>query len=226
MVYDANRRLKWNRPEMSNMDPETLTTAIEQVAHELEERGYKIRSLHLDLAEQEPDPEHDPGSISSIYDRLMSKLPSRGLRHEEWASKVRACKETAIDIGLANIGILKANPSERPSLKSLGQFVPLDPSLRISDGARYLLDKWCEIPQLPSRTKFLEKKRKRHREIREPLKRKQLSLSQGEIATQPEREDLNSQTTAGVGLVTMSQPERGRQGTRKSQRAKMRRSGF
>jgi RNA polymerase I-specific transcription-initiation factor len=209
---------------MSGVNPDTLATTIEQVAHELGERGYEIRSLHLDPDELEPDPERDPGSIISIYERLMSKLPSRGLRPEELASKVYTIKETAIDIGLANIGILKPNPSERPSLKSLGKFVSLDPALGISDGAQHLIDKWCETPQIPSRTKVPEK-RKRPRDLREPLKRK-FSLSQGAVSTQPAREILSSQTRSEVGLVTMSQPERGRQGTRKSHRAKTRRSGF
>ena len=207
------------------MDLETLATAMEQAAHELEEKGYEIRSLHLDPVELE-DPEHDPGNMLSIYQRLISKLPGRGLRLAELASKVRVIRETAIDVGMANIGILRTEGSERMSLESLGRFVSLDPSLGMSDGAKSLLDKWCETPQIPLHTKFLEKKRKPPRDLAGIPKRTRFSLSQKEIGSSPVPETTSSQTTDGIGLVTMSQPERGRQGTRKSYRTKMRRSGF
>src|SRR6266496_2498312 len=115
---------------MLAIDTEELTSTIEQVGHHLEEKGLKVRPLHIVLRNQELDPEEDPGSIASIYNNLMATFPSRGLSPSEMKSKFQAIREIAVDVGLANIGVLKpAPPIQTSSLDTLRKFLAIDPSL-------------------------------------------------------------------------------------------------
>src|SRR5205809_4173344 len=109
-------------------DPEELSSTIEQVGHHFEENGFQIRSLHVDAPDKEEDPEEDPGSIASIYKHLISTLPSHGLNEGEMKSKIHAIHEISLDIGLANIGVLRPVRSAEPaSLENLRKFIDIDP---------------------------------------------------------------------------------------------------
>lgn len=206
-------------------DPEELSSTMEQVAHHLEEKGLQIRPLHMVPLNQEVDPEEDPGSIASIYTNLMSGLPSRGLSATEMKSKVDAIREIAVDVGLANIGVLKPTSSaETSSLSTLRKFIDINPSLKVSEAAKFLLGKWGEVPEVekPRQTAMRKRRRVRLDEPENTMER--ITMSQGNME-QSGAGVMSSQGVDGYAGLPMSQPERGKHGVRVL-RKKVRRSGF
>src|SRR5271167_253094 len=111
---------------MLTTHPEELSSTMEQVAHHLEEKGLEVKPLHILPPNLEVDPEEDLGSIASIYKTLISALPPRGFSSNEMRSKVQAIHEIAIDVGLANIGVLKpVLATESSSLSTLRRFIDI-----------------------------------------------------------------------------------------------------
>lgn len=107
-----------------------------------------MRIRHLQVpATPDDDPEDDTGSISSIYNALLSVIPSQGLTTKEVRAKVQSIRETAIDVGLSNIGVLKpfsdTDPNDR-SLHNLREYVYIETAIPLSVAAKQLLDKWDE----------------------------------------------------------------------------------
>jgi hypothetical protein len=203
-------------------DPEELTSTMEQVGHDLEEKGYQVRPLHIVSPNQELDPEKDPGSIASIYNNLMATIPSRGLNSSEMTSKFQAIREISVDVGLANIGVLRPAPStETSSLNTLRKFLDIDPSLELSEAAKFVVGKWGEVPDIKKPQQTHVRKRRRVR-LEDTLRG--FTMSQGDTE---EREAgiMSSQVSHGYAPIPMSQPERGRHGARVV-RKKIRRSGF
>jgi hypothetical protein len=205
---------------MIAMDPDSLTSTIEQVGHRLEEEGYQIRPLHVIAQNQDFDPEDDPGSISSIYSSLMSKLSSQGLGTSEVKSKLQSIRDIAVDVGLANIGVVKSNAtSESPSLHYLRKFLDVDPTINISTAAEFVLAEWGMDPQPTKPKQTVARKRKRVR----------VAGSQNEVGnvvmSQPGVEIDNSRSLSQMDRGTMSQPERGVYGTM-TLREKKRKAGF
>src|SRR5208282_1970429 len=142
-------------------DPEELTSTMEQVGHHLEEKGYRVRPLHIVPPNQELDPEEDPGSIASIYNNIMATFPSRGLNPSEMKSKFQAIREIAVDVGLANIGVLRPAPStETSSLNTLRKFLDIDPSLQLSEAAKFVVEKWGEVPEIKKPQQIPVRKRR------------------------------------------------------------------
>ena len=205
---------------MIAMDPDSLTSTIEQVGHRLEEEGYQIRPLHVIAPSQDFDPEDDPGSISSIYSSLMSKLSSRGLDTSEVKSKLQSIRDIAVDVGLANIGVIKSNAtSEAPSLHNLRKFLDVDPTTNISTAAEFVLAEWGMDPQPTKPKQTVARKRKRVR----------VAGSQNEVGvvmSQPGVEADNSRSLSQMDRGTMSQPERGIYGTMTLREKKPRKAGF
>ena len=145
-------------------DPDELTSTMEQVGHDLEEKGYQVRPLHIVPPNQELDPEKDPGSIASIYNNLMATFPSRGLNSSEMKSKFQAIREISVDVGLANIGVLRPAPStETSSLNTLRKFLDIDPSLELSEAAKFVVGKWGEVPEIKKPQQTPVRKRRRVR---------------------------------------------------------------
>jgi len=206
------------------MDPDSLTSTIEQVGHRLEEEGYQMKPLHIIPPNKEFDPEDDPGSISSIYSNLMSKLPSRGLDTSEVNSKWNSIREIAIDVGLANVGVVKSNLSaESPSLHNLRKFLDVDPTINISNAAKVVLQEWGVANEPTKPKQIMAKKRKRVRVAGSQNMEGEGTMSQPGIERDKSRRDL-AQMDRGAG-VTMSQPERGPYG-RMTLREKKRKAGF
>jgi hypothetical protein len=206
---------------MIEMDPDSLTSTIEQVGHRLEEEGYQMRPLHVVAPNQDFDPEDDPGSISSIYSSLMSKLSSRGLDISEVNSKLQSIRDIAVDVGLANIGVVKSNPSsESPSLHNIRKFLDVDPTINISTAAKFVLGEWGMDPQPTKPNQTVARKRKRVR----------VAGSQNEVGdvvmSQPGVETDKSRSTSQMDRGTMSQPERGIYGTMTLREKKLRKAGF
>jgi hypothetical protein len=207
---------------MMSSDPEELTSTMEQVGYHLEEKGYRVRPLHIVPPNQELDPEEDPGSIASIYNNLIATFPSRGLNPSEMKSKSQAIREIAVDVGLANIGVLRPAPStETSSLNTLRKFLDIDPSLELSEAAKFVVGKWGEVPEIKKPQQSPVRKRRRVRLEDTPGG---LSMSQGDTE---ERQVgiISSQVSNSYAPMSMSQPERGRHGARVA-RKKIRRSGF
>jgi len=206
---------------MIAMDPDSLTSTIEQVGHRLEEEGYQIRPLHVITPSRDFDPEDDPGSISSIYSSLMSKLSSRGLDASEVKSKLQSMRDIAVDVGLANIGVVKLNAtSESPSLHNLRKFLDVDPTINISTAAEFVLAEWGMDPQPTKPNQTVVRKRKRVR----------VAGSQNEVGdvvmSQPGVEIDHSGSLSQMDRGTMSQPERGIYGTMTLREKKPRKAGF
>jgi hypothetical protein len=206
---------------MIAMDPDNLTSTIEQVGHRLEEEGYQIRPLHVIAPSRDFDPEDDPGSISSIYSSLMSKLSSRGLDTSEVKSKLQSIRDIAVDVGLANIGVVKSNAtSEAPSLHNLRKFLDVDPTINISTAAEFVLAEWGMDPQPTKPKQTVVRKRKRVR----------VAGSQNEVGdvvmSQPLVEIDSSRSLSQMDRGTMSPPERGIHGTMTLRERKPRKPGF
>lgn len=206
------------------VDPDNLTSTIEQVGHRLEEEGYRMRPLHILPPNQEFDPEDDPGSISSIYSKL-SKLPSRGLDHSEVRSKLYAMQNIAVDVGLANIGIAKPNSSvDFTTLPSLRKFLNVDHATNISNAVTFVLADWGITPEPTKPKQNAARKRKRVKMTGSQNAVGDVMMSQPSVERYETR-GRSSQTEGGAG-ITMSQPERGIYGTRTGLRNKSRRAGF
>lgn len=204
------------------MDPEELSSTIEQIGHQIEEKGFEIRSLHID---RELDPEDDPGSIASIYNGLISTFPARGLRLNEVRSKAQASREIAIDVGLSNIGLLRqASQPEGSSVRSLRRFIDVDSSLKLSEAASFIVDKWGEIPAVEKSSPAVLKTRRRERTNRRRDSVMPIPMSQASVGREVD-ESQSSQNTFEGGLMTLSQPEPGRYG-RRNLRKRTRRAGF
>jgi len=206
-------RLPAKSPDMELMHLDELTSTIEQIAHQLEENGMRIRHLQVSTTPDD-DPENDTGSISSIYNALLSAFPNHGLTTKEVRSKVQSIRETAIDVGLSNIGVLKPFSNTDPnnvSLHNLREFVYIDKGIQLSDAARHLLKKWDE-PTRPEPVQF-----------KSVLKRRRVHMT----ASQEDIVVDTPKATRGRELaqMTMSQPERGRHGIR-NLKPRPRRSGF
>ena len=202
------------------IDPEELTSTMEQVGHHLEEKGYRVRPLHIVSPNRELDPEEDPGSIASIYNKLIATLPSRGLNPSEMKSKFQAIREIAVDVGLANIGVLKSAPSTETSLNTLREFLDIDRSLEPSEAAKFVVGKWGEVPEIKKPQQTSVKKRRRVRLEDTPG---EFTMSQAD--TEERQTEIMSQLSNGYTPIPMSQPERGRHGARVA-RKRIRRSGF
>jgi len=211
---------------MITMDPDSLTSAIEQVGHRLEEEGYQMRPLHIIPPNQEFDPEDDPGSISSIYSNLMSKLPSHGLDTSEINSKLFSIRDIAVDAGLANIGVVKPKLSaESTSLESLRKFLDVDPAIDVSTAAKFVVREWGMVPEPTKPKQTVAKKRKRVTTAVSQSTVNEVIMPQPGIERAESRRSL-SQMDRGAG-VTMSQPERGPHDDRMTLREKkLRRAGF
>ena len=207
---------------MLAIDPEDLTSTMEQVGHDLEEKGFKVRPLHIVLRNQELDPEEDPGSIASIYNHLMATFPSRGLDPPGMKWKCQAIREIAVDVGLANIGVLKPSPPiETSALDTLRNFLVINPSIELSEAAKFVVGKWGEVPEIKKPLQTPVRKRRRVRLEDTPG---DFTMSQGDM---DERRvgSLSTPVSSGYTTIPMSQPERGRHGVRLV-RKKIRRSGF
>jgi hypothetical protein len=206
-------------------DPEELSSTIEQVGHHFEENGFQIRPLYIITPDKEVDPEEDPGSIASIYKHLISTLPSHGLNEGEMKSKIHAIHEIALDVGLANIGVLRpARSSETSSLENLRKFIDIDPLIELSEAAKFVLGKWGEVPEIEMPQRAVVGKRRRVRVDQSQSTQVMHTMSQGDI-----RESrtglMSSQAMDAYAAMPMSQPERGKHGVRVVRR-KTRRSGF
>jgi hypothetical protein len=203
---------------------------MEQICHQLEEKGYNIRPLHIISPNADHDPEVDPGSIATIFHNLIARIPSQGLRPTEINAKAHSIKEIAVDVGLANIGVLK-NVDTHPSLSTLAKFIDIDNSVKMSQVALSLLGKWDEEPQSEERVQIVSKKRKRVKPNTSRNDVMDIAMSQGDgygpapiLASQI----LASQTMSSQIMddITMSQPERGKHGMRDVRKRKPRKSGF
>ena len=228
---EANSRRNWKSTEMIAADPDSLTSTIEQVGHNLQEEGYQVKPLHIIPSNQEFDPEDDPGSISSIYSKLISKLPSRGLVTSDITSKLHSIRDIAVDVGLANIGVAKPNPSdESASLRTLRNFLHLDPAIEISTPAKFIVGEWGVIPEPAKPKQGVTRKRKRARIAGSLNIATEVAMSQPGVERDENRMSMFEIDT-GAG-VTMSQPERGTYGAmtlrnlRKKSVKAQRRAGF
>jgi hypothetical protein len=201
---------------MLSIHPDTLTSTIEQIAHQLEDEGSQIRHLHTTSSSLDDDPEDDPGSISWIYNSLLSRLPPHGLTAQDIRIKEQLIRETAVDIGLSNIGILKSTQTTENTdpLNTLKRFLHVDPEVSLSDAAKHLLGKWDEPGYIDLSQKVDVNIQKR--------RRVQLPASQEEVVVLDTPRVTRQREMA---QMTMSQPERGRHGIR-NLRPKPRRSGF
>jgi hypothetical protein len=249
-------------PIMVSTDPGQLTSSVEQVSHSLEGYGCHIQHLQITPSDIDHDPEENPGSIGSIYDNLMATLPD-GLGLEQARAKAHVMKEIAIDVGLSNVGILKAKRAEPAplngselvqtsdsaavpstsdsdlpdiaelsqeiipeptlpktmdsSLSALRTFLSLDPSIALSEPAKYLLDKWCVVTETDlTLAPIIAPKRKRVK-----VDSVGMATSQANV----EHTALMSSQGDSIMQITMSQPERGIHGTR-TLRKRPRKSGF
>lgn len=196
---------------------------MEQVVHHLEEKGFEVKPLHILPPNLEADPEDDPSSIASVYKTLISALPSRGFNSSEMRSKVQAIHEIAVDFGLANVGVLKRAPAtESSSLSTLRRFIDIDPSIELSEAAKFVLEKRGVEPEIEKLQSVAVRKRKRvnldDQDYMPPR-----TMSQGNFVES--REDGMSQGATDYSAFPMSQPERGKYGVRVLRR-KVRRSGF
>lgn len=220
-MYDneiADRRYELKSTEMSEMDPDLLLSNVEQVVHTLEEKNYEIRHLHTATLEAEHDPEDDPGSVSSIYNELISSLPKDGVGSKIFKSKEQAIREIATDVGLANISIIKPFTASEPtsSLDALRKFIDIDLLLEISESAKFVLSKWGQVPRSEQPKQVTPVKRKR---VKIHGSQQINTLSQDSIG------DIMSSQGDGIAQITMSQPAPGRHGTRVL-RKRPRKSGF
>jgi hypothetical protein len=196
---------------------------MEQVGHHLEEKGFEIKPLHILPPDLEVDPEDDPSSIASIYKTLISALPSRGFNSGEMRSKVQAIHEIAVDVGIANIGVLKPVPAtESSSLSTLRRFIDIDPSIELSEAAKFVLEKWGVEPEIEKLQSVAVRKRKRVN-LDDQDYIPSHTMSQGNFVES--RQDGMSQGAYDHSAFPMSQPERGKYGVRVLRR-KVRRSGF
>jgi len=214
----ADRRYELKSAEMSEMDPDLLLSNVEQVVHTLEEKNYETRHLHTSILEAEHDPEDDPGSVSFIYNELISSLPKEGVGSKIFKSKEQAIKEIATDVGLANIAIVRPFTASEPpsSLDALRKFIDMDPLVEISESAKFVLSKWGQVP--PS---------EQPKQVT-PMKRKRVKIygsQQINPLSQDSMGDIMSSHEDGIAQITMSQPAPGRHGTRVL-RKRPRKSGF
>ena len=149
---------------MLSMEADALTSTVEQIGHQLEEDGFHIRPLHVVPPNSDLDPEEDPYSISSIYNSLISTLPahSLGLKAADIIIKVQTIREIAIDVGLAHIGVLRLHTeTESSSFNNLRRFHNIHPSVQISGPAKYILEKWGELPQVEEPWEAVSKRKRR-----------------------------------------------------------------
>jgi len=209
-------RLPQKSQDMLFVHPDELTSAIEQVAHQLEDKGFQIQHLRIASSNLDEDPEDDPGSISWIYNHLLSSLPSQGLTAQQIRTKERLMRETAVNIGLSNIGVLKSDHTTETiePLRSLRRFIHIDPEVSLSDAASQLLGKWDEPNHIETAQTEVNVRKRR---------RVQLPASQQEVVVLDTPRMTRSR--AMMEQMTLSQPERGRHGGR-NLRPKTRRSGF
>jgi RNA polymerase I-specific transcription-initiation factor len=210
---------------MTAFDPEELTSTTEQIGHQLEEKGFQVRSLYIGLSNEELDPEEDPGSIASIYRTLTARLPSRDLGSAEIKSKILAAREVAVDVGCASIGVLKPNSSsDTTPLNTLRKFIDIDASIELSEAANFVLAKWGEVPQAIQPLQAVS--RKRRREKPNQSENIMINKAMSQLNMEERRTRLrSSQNIDENAPITMSQPERGKHGMR-TLRKKVRRSGF
>jgi hypothetical protein len=209
---------------MLTTHPEELSSTMEQVVHHLEEKGLEVKPLHVLPPNQEMDPDDDPSSIASIYKTLISALPSRGFNSSEMRSKVQAIHEIAVDVGLANIGVLKPAPvTESSSLSALRRFIDINPSIKLSEAAKFVLEKWGVQPEIEKPQFVVVRKRKRvNLDDQDYIPPR--TMSQGNVV-ESRGDGMQSQGTNDYSAFPMSQPERGKYGVRVLRR-KVRRSGF
>jgi len=215
----AHVRFAIKDPDVEKLDPEMASSNAEQIIHSLQEKGYEIRHVHPG-AHENGDPEDDSGSISTIYRDLMATLPKQGLDATVALSKENAIRNIAVDVGLANIAVVKQSPSSDPSsLDLLRKYINLDSSIQLSEAAKFVLSKWSEVPQPIQLRPITPPKRKR---VRVNESQRVNILSQPEIiSSQP----VMSSQPDPMTQITMSQPVAGRHGTR-TLRKKPRKSGF
>jgi hypothetical protein len=205
-----------------------LSSAVEQIAHTLQDKGVEIRHLNTSGASEAGDPEEDPGSVATIYKDLMSTLPTDGLEPSVLRSKERAIRDIAADVGLANIVVAKARTtSELSSLDALREYIDVDLSVELSEAAKVVLGKWCEVAQPAQRQPITPVKRRRVRI--DAAKGFNDAMSQRDmLASQPNVLQIERPTSSqsdGMTQITMSQPVPGRHGTRNLRR-RPRKSGF
>jgi RNA polymerase I-specific transcription-initiation factor len=207
---------------MLSLHPEASTSAVEQICHRLEEKRLMIRPLHIISPDADQDPEVDPGGIATIYNDLVAKIPMHGLSTTEISSQAHTIKEIAVDVGLANIGVLRGTVLHT-SFPTLGKYTDVDPSVKMSKAATTLLGNWGQEPQVEQPVMIvLPKKRKR---VKTNVRNEVAEITTSQRDGHGVPGTMSSQVTNdGVG-ITMSQPEKGRYGMRKL-RKKPRRSGF
>jgi hypothetical protein len=213
---------------MLSMEADALTSSVEQIGHQLEEDGFHIRPLHIVPPNSDLDPEDDPYSISSIYNNLISTLPAHnlGLKAADITTKVQTIREIAIDVGLANIGILRPyTETESLSFNNLRRFHNIDPSVQLSAPAKYVLDKWGELPQVDEPREVVSKRKRRVKLDESQKAVADITMSQMNVRFNELAMSSSQRSTDGSVPFTMSQPERGVHGTR-NLRKKTRRSGF
>src|SRR5947207_2187856 len=112
--YKVDVRFDEKVPDMLSLAPEQLTSIVEQICHSLEDQGPQMQHLHIQPRDDDLDPEEDHGSITAIYDSIISSFPTQGLSLDQIKTKARIVKEIAVDVGLSNVGILisrKLTPS-------------------------------------------------------------------------------------------------------------------
>jgi hypothetical protein len=207
---------------MLSLHPEVLTSAVEQISHRLEEKGLTIRPLHVISPDPDRDPEVDPGSIATIYKDLIAKIPMHGLSATEIASKAHAIKEIVVDVGLANIGVLHGTVLHS-SFPTLGKYIDIDPSVKMSQAATTFLGNWGQEPQVDKPVLIVPPKKRKRIKTNVRNKVTEITTSQGDGYGVPGI--MSSQVTNDGMALTMSQPEKGRYGMRKFSK-RPRRSGF
>lgn len=196
-------------------DLNQLTSTIEQIGHSLEEHHFKVHHLHVSDEQPDLDPEEDPGSISYIHNNLVATIPKQ-LDSSDLTSKLRASREVATVIGLANVGISKlSRPNDQRSFPMLRQLHGLDLEISISEESKFLLDTWGVAPEFEQARITTTRPRKRVKFEESPVKIAVQSSSQRDVTPSiPTNREVEN---------TMSQPVRGKFA---DSRRKFRKSGF
>jgi hypothetical protein len=208
---------------MWKVDVDELTSTIEQISHSLEEQHYKVNHLAVVDKPHELDPEDDPGSVSYIHKALLSTIP-KDLSGVDLMSKLRAAREIATVVGLANVGIAKPAPNnDNESFSMLRHLHGLDSDITISEGSKSILETWGEKPEVEgARTTTTSKPAKKRVKFEGPPNRLAIQPSSQTIQSSSQRM-VTPMKVADEEMISMSQPVRGKYG---DSRRKFRKSGF
>jgi len=215
---------------MWKVDLDELTSAVEQIGHSLEEHDYTVNHLAIANEPNELDPEDDPGSVSYIHKALVSTIPAN-LSGADLMSKLRATREIATFVGLANVGIAKPAPDhDRGSLSMLRHLHGLGSDVSISTESKVLLETWGETPEFEGskRTTTSKPARKRVKFEGRPNRpaiqpSSQIIQSTSQIIQSSSQRMATPRKVGDDERISMSQPVRGKYG---DSRRKLRKSGF